>query len=117
VLPAQMRDGVRLLHLTAIRTRDGRLYRFMGVVGTNDRAGLAAVAQAGESFRALSAAQAAREKPWRLRVVTVRRGDTVQSLASQMPFESANAARFRVLNALGPNDAVRAGDRVKLVAR
>ncbi len=117
VLPAQTGGGVRLLHMTAIRGGGGRLYRFMGVVQTNDRAGLAAVAQAAESFRTLSAAQAAREKPWRIRVVTVKRGDTAASLAARMPFDRGNEARFRVLNALGPNDTVRAGDRVKLVVQ
>ncbi|MFN3615031.1 MAG: M48 family metalloprotease, partial [Rubrimonas sp.] len=65
-LPLQTNRGVAVAHLTAIRGGDGRLYRFFGLARGEDGAGQAAVAQAAPSFRRLTAAEAARERPWRL---------------------------------------------------
>jgi predicted Zn-dependent protease len=45
----------------------------------------------------------------------VRGNDTVASLARAMPFEDHREERFRVLNGLGPNDALTLGQRVKLI--
>lgn len=115
VLPVQTNRGVGLAHMTAIRAGDGRLYRFLGFVDASDAGALAEVEAAARSFRRLSAAQAARERPWRLSVVTVRPGDSVASLAARMPFDRAREERFRVLNGLAPGQGVRPGDRVKLV--
>jgi predicted Zn-dependent protease len=115
ILPVQTPGGVRALTLTAIRAPGGTIYRFLGVADPRDAQGLEAVRTAGESFRVLTAAQAAQERPWRLSVVQVRSGDTVARLAARMPFDRANEQRFRVLNGMGPNDELRPGDRVKLV--
>lgn len=115
VLPMQTNRGVAAAHLTAIRGGDGRLYRFFGLARGDDGAGQAAVAQAAPSFRRLTAAEAGRERPWRLRVVTVGAGDTAESLAARTPFDSAAAERFRVLNGLRPGEQPRPGTQVKLV--
>ncbi|WP_448660368.1 M48 family metalloprotease [Sphingomonas sp. CJ99] len=69
-----------------------------------------------QSFRALTSAQAAQIKPRYVRVVTVRAGDTVQSLAGRMAFDDFKLERFLVLNGLASNATVRTGDRVKIVA-
>ena len=70
-----------------------------------------------QSVRRLTSAEAAQVIPRRLRVVTVQRGDTISGLARQMAYDNAREERFRVLNGIGPNDVLRAGDRVKLVVR
>ncbi|MEX1147455.1 MAG: LysM peptidoglycan-binding domain-containing protein, partial [Sphingomonadales bacterium] len=67
------------------------------------------------SFRKLSTAEADEIKPLRLDMVTVQRGDSVASLADRMAFEDYREDRFRMLNGLGPNDQLKAGDRVKIV--
>ncbi|MEN8723085.1 MAG: M48 family metalloprotease [Alphaproteobacteria bacterium] len=67
------------------------------------------------SFRKLSDREAADLKPYRLRIVTVKRGQTVTGLARQMPHDTFKVERFRVLNGLGPNDTLQAGQKVKLV--
>lgn len=102
--------------LVAIRFDPRTVYRFVFVTAP------AATAQHNEAFRRttysfkrLSDAEAAAAKPPRIRVVTVAPGDTVESLARRMPFDTAQVARFRLLNGLGPGDSVRAGERVKLV--
>ena len=67
------------------------------------------------SMRRLSDAQAATLKPRRLQVVTVRTGDTVQSLAARMAYTDAPLERFRVLNGLTANAQLSAGQKVKVV--
>lgn len=69
------------------------------------------------SMRRVTASEASNVIPRRLEVVTVRSGDTVQSLASRMAYTSGQEARFRVLNSLDGNAQLRAGQKVKLVVR
>lgn len=67
------------------------------------------------SFHRLSAAERAEARPTRIRVVTVRPGETVASLAARMATDYPRE-RFEAINGLQPGDALRPGDRVKLVA-
>ncbi|MGO4838913.1 metalloprotease, partial [Rhizobiaceae sp. 2RAB30] len=60
-------------------------------------------------------AEKAALKPLRIRVVTVRPGDTVGSLAASMVGVDRKLDLFRVLNALGPGASVSAGQKVKIV--
>lgn len=69
------------------------------------------------SMRRISQAEANQVVPRRIDVVTVRSGDTISSLASRMAFDNAKEQRFRVLNGLGSGDALRAGQKVKIVVR
>ena len=69
------------------------------------------------SFRRISSAEAAQVVPRVIDVVTVRSGDTVSSLSRQMAYSEAQEARFRVLNGLGANEGLRAGQQVKIVVR
>jgi len=67
------------------------------------------------TFRRMSVAESNAAKPLRLKVVTVAEGDTVERLAGRMAISDRPLERFRVLNGLGPNDRVKAGDDVKIV--
>ncbi|MEM8696717.1 MAG: M48 family metalloprotease [Pseudomonadota bacterium] len=67
------------------------------------------------SVSRLSSSEAAAIRPRVIDVVTVRRGDTISGLASRMAYRANREERFRVLNALGSGDTLRAGQRVKLV--
>jgi len=69
------------------------------------------------SFRRISSAEAAQVVPRVIDVVTVRSGDTVSGLSRQMAYSNAQEARFRVLNGLGANEGLRAGQQVKIVVR
>ena len=69
------------------------------------------------SMKRISAADAAAIKPRRVEVVTVKNGDTVTSLAKRMAFANSQEARFRVLNGLGANATVSAGQKVKIVVQ
>lgn len=69
------------------------------------------------SMRRITASEAAQVVPRRIQVVTVRSGDTVASLARRMAYDTAQETRFRVLNGLGSNDTLRAGQKVKIVVK
>ena len=70
-----------------------------------------------QSMRRISASEAGEVVPLRIDVVTVQRGDTISGLARRMAFSDNQEARFRVLNGLGNTNALRAGEKVKLVVR
>ncbi|MFC7537408.1 M48 family metalloprotease [Sphingomonas sp. GCM10030256] len=67
------------------------------------------------SLRRITAQEAAAIRPRVIDVVTVRQGDTVQSLASRMAYSSFQAERFLSLNGLPVNARLAPGQRVKLV--
>ncbi|MBO9622994.1 MAG: M48 family metalloprotease [Sphingomonas sp.] len=91
----------------------GNAYHF--IVLTPAGQGLGAATSLVESFRPLSNAEVARARPRYLRVVTVKPGDTIASLARRMVVDQAPADHFRVLNGLAPDAVLRPGDRVKIV--
>jgi predicted Zn-dependent protease len=67
------------------------------------------------SVRRLTAQQAAAIRPRVIQIHTVRSGDTVASLSGRMAYTTFQQERFRTLNGLAANAALRPGDRVKLV--
>ena len=67
------------------------------------------------SFRRISAAEASRIKPKRLRIYTIRQGDSATQLADQLPFESHRLERFLVLNGMKRGASLHSGERVKIV--
>lgn len=67
------------------------------------------------SFKKLSAAQARKVRGKIIRVVSVKPGDTAQSLSKKMAFSSHQLQRFLVLNGLNSPQSLRAGQRVKLI--
>ncbi len=69
-----------------------------------------------QSFRLLSAAEQAAIKPLRIRVVTVKPGDTMASLAERMQGSTRKLELFRLINALNTGATVSVGDRVKLIS-
>lgn len=68
-----------------------------------------------QSLRPLTAAQATAVKPRYLRIVTVRAGDTIQSLSARMAYTDFQQDRFMTLNGLDAGTTVKPGDKVKIV--
>jgi len=69
-----------------------------------------------QTFRRLSPAEAARVRPLRLTVVTVKPGDTAERLAARGSAEqSFRLERFLVLNGLQAGDKLVPGQRVRIV--
>ena len=67
------------------------------------------------SLRRITPAEAAAIRPRIIHVVTVRPGDTVQSLASRMAYRDFKLERFLSLNGLAANSRLAPGQKVKLV--
>ncbi len=67
------------------------------------------------SLRKLTAQEKASIKPHRIRVITVQAGDTVQSLANNIPTLDYKVERFSVLNGIDPNTPLKAGQKLKTI--
>lgn len=92
--------------------------------GPNQAYHFATISQAGQasqfdsmfrSIRRLSATEASAVKPRRLSVVTVRSGDTLQSLSARMAYTDRPLERFLVLNGLSSTSRLTPGQKIKLV--
>jgi len=69
------------------------------------------------SFRQINASEAAQyNKPQRIHIVTVKSGDTIQSLSSRMVVADDKEGWFRVLNGLNNGQQLQPGQKVKIVA-
>lgn len=112
---------------TRVTTQNGAVdlsvfaYRF-----SSDRAyHFAMITQAGQgigpfnsmvgSLAPISAQEAANVRPRVIDVITVQRGDTVQSLARRMAYDNFQVERFLSLNGLSSNSTLQAGRKVKIV--
>ncbi|MEO1328802.1 MAG: M48 family metalloprotease [Pseudomonadota bacterium] len=115
--PVQVEGGVGRVQIVAFDAGD-TIYRLTAL--SSDRQAATAAAELevmSRSFRRLTDGEPTGARPDRLRVVTVRPGDTVDTLAARLPYARLKTERFRVLNGLGLLDRVRPGMRVKLIER
>jgi predicted Zn-dependent protease len=104
------------IRMVAIRQNASTVYRFLYATPPSgfsaaDKQFLASA----QSFREISAQDAAGYAAKRIRVITVREGDTIARLSQQMQVDEDPAGWFQVLNHLGPNDSLQAGQKVKIV--
>jgi predicted Zn-dependent protease len=114
----QLDDGRAVtVALAAIRAGGDRVYRFIfispgGLTPERARAYEGTV----DSFRRLSADEAAALRPRRIEIVTVAPGQGVEDLARRMAVDALPREQFEVLNGLGPGRPLTPGQQVKLVA-
>lgn len=106
----------RDLRLVAIRLDPKTMVRLLFVTPAQLSAGLStAYRRTTHSVRRLSQAEAARLKPLRIRIETVRRGETERTFAERMMVAEYKLEWFRTLNALQPGERLEPGRRVKIV--
>ncbi len=111
------RNGPLDIRLVAFRRDASSVYRMMFVTPTAlTRQFAEAFRRTTWSFRYLGAEEAAAIKAMRLLVVETQPGDSVSTLARTLPFGRFNEPFFRMLNDLGPNDGLRAGQKIKVIA-
>ena len=72
--------------------------------------------RAAQSFRQMSAAEAAAARPFRIRVLRASPGDTQETMARRMAVTELRLRRFQVLNGLQPGEGLQPGRRYKVVA-
>ncbi len=110
---AQTQQGVVDVSVFAYQWDSNTAYHF--VMLTPGGSGIGPFSSMVASLRRLTSAEAAAIRPRVIDVVTVRAGDTVQSLAGRMAYNDLKLERFLVLNSLSANSTLRPGDKVKLV--
>jgi len=109
----QTQQGIVDVSVVAYEFSNNQAFHFATI--TRGGSGIGPFEPMVASLRRLSAQQAAAIRPRVIQVHTVRAGDTVASLAGRMAYTTYQQERFRTLNGLGANAALRPGDRVKLV--
>ncbi len=104
------------LRLVAIRFSHDEIYRFMMVTPLKREPNLRQELQRTTySFRRLSAGEIDDYRPFRLDVIAVEPGDTIERLARSLPFTDYQVARFQTLNGLPQGTVLSPGQRVKIV--
>jgi len=112
---ARTQSGSGMIDVTVVAYQwdADRVYHFITI--TPGGSGAGAFTPMINSLRKISVAEAAAIRPRIMDVVTVRPGDTVQSLASRMAYRDFKVDRFLSLNGLAPNSPLAPGQKVKLV--
>ncbi|MBP0616768.1 M48 family metalloprotease [Jiella mangrovi] len=113
---AKARGGEYNFDVTVVRL-GGQVYRFLTAVPAKSSVNASQIAsQTADTFHQLSAQEKAELKPLRIRIVQARPGDTADTLSSRMMGVEGKEGMFRLLNELGPDDAVKSGEKYKIVA-
>ena len=109
-------EGAKDAQLVALSAGQRRFYRLAFVTPPGQLGNYATdFRRATYSFRKLSAGDAREAAPNRIRITTVKSGDTIQSMASRMSVSDFAVERFCLINGLTPNDALKPGETVKTV--
>jgi predicted Zn-dependent protease len=90
------------------------VYRFIFAAKQRSRLTDKAFREALNSFRRMTPAEAKNAKPLRVKLVTVKPGDTIDSMARKMATDKKRE-RFLVLNGLNAGESLAAGSQVKVV--
>ena len=109
----QSRSGMIDVTVVAYQWEPDRVYHFITITPGGSGAGV--FTPMINSLRKISVAEAAAIRPRIIDVVTVRPGDTVQSLAARMAYRDYKVDRFLSLNGLAPSSLLAPGQKVKLV--
>jgi predicted Zn-dependent protease len=106
--------GSRDATVVAYRADGESGYHFIFVAPSNVDAS-SVIAQTSRSFRRLSSGEAASLRKRVVDVVTVRAGDTAQSLSARMAFDDYRLERFLVINDRDAGTPLRVGEKVKII--
>lgn len=116
VTQARTQAGAVDVRLVAIRWDRDSYYRFMFVTAPELTRDLSErFRETTYSLRGLSSGERAALRPYRIRVESVRPGQTVADFVRRMPFKDYPEERFRVLNDIPPGTDLRPGQLVKIV--
>ncbi|MDK4739486.1 M48 family metalloprotease [Rhizobium sp. CNPSo 3464] len=102
--------------VTVIRDRS-QIFRFLTAVPKGNTTALQQTADVlRSSFRHMTPEEASSLKPLRVRVVTVKTGDNITTLAARMMGTDRKLDLFKLINALPTGANVAPGDRVKIIS-
>ncbi len=113
----RLSSGAGQIRLMAIRYSQNRVARFIIAIPNSTSAQMRQELQRMTyGFKRLSEAEAAALKPYRIKIHTVRAGDTLDSLAARLPYTDFKRDRLRTLNGLAANQQLIPGMKLKLVS-
>ncbi|TFF22001.1 metalloprotease [Jiella endophytica] len=113
---AKARGGEYNFDVTVVRL-GGQVYRFLTAVPAKAALDAGEIAsRVSETFHQLSPQEQAALKPLRIRIVEARPGDTAETMSARMVGVESRERMFRLLNELGTDDAVKSGEKYKIVA-
>lgn len=110
---ANSSSGAVDVSVMAYRWDRNTVYHFVMI--TQAGAGIGPFTSMVESLQRVSPTEAAAIRPRVIDVVTVGRGDTVQSLARRMAYRDFQVERFVTLNGIAVNGSLTTGQKVKLI--
>ena len=110
---ANSSSGAVDVSVMAYRWDRNTVYHFVMI--TQAGMGIGPFASMVDSLQRVSPAEAAAIRPRVIDVVTVGRGDTVQSLARRMAYRDYQLDRFVALNGIAPNAPLSPGQKVKVI--
>lgn len=110
---ANTQSGPVDVTITAYRWSGDQAFHFLTI--TPAGSGLGPFSGLVNSLKRLSDAEVAAIRSRVIDVVTVKAGDTVASLSNRMAYSDLKAERFLTLNALPAGEALKPGQRVKLI--
>ena len=110
--------GQRDIRLIVVRYDAQTIYRFLFLTPPNATAQQAeGLRRTTYSFRKLSATEAGKIKPKRIRLHKVRGGETASKLAQRFPYNDYQLERFQTLNGLKAGQKLQAGQTVKIITQ
>lgn len=110
------KSGTFDARLVAIRGGNDSFYRFLFTSPPAATSQLSAGFQAtATSLRALTAAEKAGLRPYRIKIVTVKPGERVADFVARMPYKDYPEERFRVLNNIPPGTEPQPGQLLKMI--
>jgi predicted Zn-dependent protease len=110
---ANTSSGALDVSVMAYRWDANTVYHF--VMLTRGGQGIGPFTPMVDSLRRITPQESASIRPRIIDVVTVARGDTIQSLSQKMAYRDFKVERFMALNGLAANTALVQGSKVKLV--
>jgi predicted Zn-dependent protease len=109
----QAQQGQVDVSVFAYRWDSDTAYHFVTL--TSAGSGLGPFSNMVGSLQRMSSSEAAAIRPRVVDIITVRAGDTVQSLAGWMAYNDYRLERFLMLNGLNANSQLAAGQKVKII--
>ena len=117
-------DGATAIHeqsgkisrLVVLRAGEGKVFRFVMQSPAHAFEGLDGGFKAtARGFKKLTAAEAGKLRPLKIKILTVREDDRAQNFVKQMRGVEAPEEMFRILNGLGDSEALVSGTKVKII--
>lgn len=113
----RLQGGTAKALMVAIKGPGQAMYRFMTVSQQISSSVERDALSTADSFKLLSAAEAAELKPRRIKVVEIMPGQTVEDFVGQMDVDRLPREHLMTLNGLDRGHQLNAGDRIKIIVR